>query len=171
MLDAGDSAVSRDIELPAPANKPTAFFATVELKQISAITLPVGIGYYWRTTEEVLIGTVKESDWPELEGSFVTMTNFTNFQLIPLYENGPYSIIGTNHSTVEITMEDEVLTLKANGTLEGVYPIEAEVNMNFSSIESGVNAWGKLGGSFIWDPTDLSDIKGYGDFTLTGSYK
>ncbi len=169
VLDADGSAVSRGVELPSPANKPKEFTATVELKQDSAITLPVGIGYYWRTIEEVLTGEVTTSDgWPELMNATVTMTNFTNFQLIPLYENGPYSIIGTNHSTVEITMEDEVLTLKANGTLEGVYPVSADVNMNFNSIESGTNTWGKLTGTFEWFLLEAQPI---GTFTLTGSYK
>jgi len=177
-----DSGLSRDMS----DNKPTEFTATVVVIQDpkSVNTFPVGLGGNYRTTEEMLYGSIIYSNWGVLTGATVTMSNFTNFKLSSPLEDGSYPITGTNHSDIEIVMlNEEIITLKANGQIEGAYPAVAELNMNFSSIKSygkisPANINGTLTGNFIWawyevDPTELPfelPEKPFGVFTLTGTY-
>ncbi len=188
MVDVGlqvdEAADSRKISQDADVSeakgggKPVPFTAEIYLIQAAADTNPVGSGKHYRTNDEVLKGYVTSSDWDLLVGGTIYMTNFTNFNLDPMNpDNGlyPAAIKGTNHSVVTITtLAGETLTFTANGKLEGVFPVAADVGMNFSmtgkSNVAGVkNARGSLSGAFAWTlygETPVAD----GNFTLTGTY-
>ncbi len=160
----------------APARVP--FEAVITVQQIEADTYPVGSGPHWKTEDETLLGNVVSSDWPLLEGAAVVMDNRTNFNLNPLYPDYgfyPADIKGTNHSNVTITaLTGENLSFTANGSIEGVFPVEAGVNMRFSLTGpsdggSVSNVNGSLEGSFTW--VFYGDIPAaQGTFKLTGFY-
>lgn len=155
----------------------TEFTATVVVEQQSVITVPQGVGYHWKTTDEVLVGTVVSSTWNALLGASVTMNNFTNFSM-SVIESGPYagtySVTGTNHSSIDVQMLDgEVLAMKANGTISGNIPFGAMVDMHWSTTGNTTGtkgpsfiANGDLLGSFVWYTMPPS-----GSFTLTGVYR
>jgi hypothetical protein len=183
-LQADEAADSRKISQDADASevkgvgKPVPFEAEIYLIQAAADSNQVGSGKHWRTNDEVLMGWVTSSDWDLLVGGTIYMTNFTNFNLDPIYPDYgfyPAAIKGTNHSVVTITTPaGETLTFTANGKLEGEFPVAADVEMNFSmtgkSNVAGVkNARGSLSGAFAW--TFYGDTPvAYGNFTLTGTY-
>jgi len=178
-LQLNDSSASRKVGSES-GNKPTEFFAIVYVTQIpeSVVTLPVGQGGRYRTTEEILTGSVTSSDWDALLGAGVSMSNFTNFELDSPLADGSFPLTGTNHSDIEIEMlSGEKLMLTANGQLEGVFPAFADVTMNFSSTgpngkASKTNLHGTLTGVFVWYLYYLDPPQGYpyGYFTLKGSY-
>ncbi|MBL7006973.1 MAG: hypothetical protein ISR78_07830, partial [Spirochaetia bacterium] len=182
MIDNGvqldDSAESRKVsKAEAEDNKPTEYTAVVVVYQDpdSVVTLPVGAGGRYRTTEETLVGAVISSTgWDALAGAGVSMSNVTNFALDSPLPDGSYPLTGTNHSDIEISLENgELMTMKANGQLEGSFPAAAEVTMNFSSTGNTiVNIQGTLTGLFVWYVAYLNPSQPpYGYFTLTGTYK
>jgi hypothetical protein len=154
------------------------FEAVITVYQIAADTYPVGSGPHWKTEDETLIGSVVSSDWELLEGASVVMDNRTNFNLSPLYPDYgfyPAEIEGTNHSDVTMTtLTGEKLSFTANGKIEGVFPVQAGVNMRFSLTGpsdggSVSNVNGSLEGAFTW--VFYGDIPAaQGTFTLTGFY-
>ncbi|MCF7940412.1 MAG: hypothetical protein K9M84_02265 [Spirochaetia bacterium] len=145
-------------------NRFTPFTATVALEQVSADTQAVGMSSHFRTNDEVLTGVVTTSDWESLQGARVSMMNFTNFSMEPL-ANGTFTVSGTNHSTIELFMPSETLTIKANGRIEGNIPFGAAVDMNWSSTGgSDTIAKGSLSGMFVWytaPPSGTIELKGF----------
>ncbi|MCF7953415.1 MAG: hypothetical protein K9K78_05000 [Spirochaetales bacterium] len=175
------NARSNDTDLTAEISKekkPKAFEASITVYQNAADTAKVGEGIHYRTNDEILKGSVDSSDWDALDEATVEMTNFTNFNSLPLYPawEFPSDISGTNHSSVEITLKTgEILNFTANGKLEGTFPVMAEVDMNFSltgkSEQTIVkNVQGKLSGNFVWDTNDDTQVS-QGIFKLEGFYK
>jgi len=142
----------------------TPFTAIVALEQVSADTQAVGTSSRFRTNDEVLTGVVTTSDWEALQGARVSMMNFTNFSMEPLAD-GTFAVSGTNHSTIELFMPSETLTIKANGSLEGNIPFGAAVDMNWSSTGgSDTIAKGSLSGMFVWytaPPSGTIELKGF----------
>lgn len=155
----------------------TEFTATVFVQQQSVKTEMQGNSDRWKSTDEVLVGTVVSSDWEALQGAEVTMNNFTNFTMVPIVEGpytGTFTVSGTNHSTINVAMlNGDSMTMKANGSISGNIPFGANVDMGWTTIGSKgkgqsmkYNAKGDLTGSFVWYTYPPS-----GYFQLTGSYK
>ena len=156
--------------------KATKFEATVVVYQIdSGNRLSFGRSNFYRTTGEVLVGQVVDSDWADFLGAGVSMQNVTNFRLGAPRADGTYPLTGTNHSDIEISMlNGEELTINANGWIKGTYPAAADVTMNFNSVGNGstTRIHGILTGSFVWYVAYLDPPQApYGYFTLTGYYR
>ncbi len=205
--DLDDASVSRRAApagRPNTNNGPQEFTATIIVYQEPGYeTFHVG-GDRFRTTDEVLIGMVLYSNWGALEDKKVVMNNFTNFHFFidGILTDGDGTSItdeeenfiptgnvsGTNHSKVEIIDGDDsvVMTINANGKLEGYIPFGAQLEMTWNTTGPGSNARGDLAGDFYWlywlfDKELLDGLIGeYGDFgppgkpfgllTLTGFY-
>jgi len=181
-----DEGAERRLKEDTPANtasKPTDFTATVKLFQDyeSVKTLHMGQSNHNRTVEETLLTLFDpiSSGWGLLDGKKVQMSNVTNYNLDELTG----AISGSNHSTINIIDEGKViLTLSANGTIEGNFFTGANIQMNWVTSESKgsspVKARGKITGTFYWvnikDTTDFSNPvyhkPPYGVFELTGTY-
>ena len=156
-----------------PTGAPKAFTATVTLYQDtkSVVTRPSGESNHYKTVAETLESylAIESSDWDLLVGKHVVMSNVTNYNAD--YATFPVPISGTNHSVIDIIDEngDTVLTLQANGTLNGSYIFGAEIDMNWvvkDSYGAKVNARGKVSGMFVWFGKEVPE----GTFTLTGTY-
>lgn len=166
--DLAVAAASRDIEVEEAGNGPVGFTATINLIQTTSpldTTIERGQGKHNRTIGEQLAtldpGTFEPSpvvsSWDLLDGAMVTMDNRTEFNLDPIYPGYelPANIKGINHSEIEVTTTSgEILYLKAQGRVEGVFPAQATVTMNWTIVgtESGdkISGSGTLTGIFDW---------------------
>ena len=189
-LQLDDSGLSRKMSNKTEKSleiDPTGFTATVLVGQVedSVVTKePSGNSNRYKTLEETLVGTVETSSWTEFIGAEVIMQNVTNYEQVFLNYNYDYgfeysvaSISGTNHSTITITMKNldgtsgEVITLKANGKIDGDTLQGAMVDMKFNSTgqkgqSKSIQMKGALSGLFIWFAPQA-----YGTFDLIGTYK
>jgi len=186
-----DSEAASSSRSAGRVNNQKSFTADVTVFQADRGEMSGGAGDRYRTTGEILTGSIESEDWEAVNGS-ITMENFTNFHLTPVgYREFPltgdmapyYEISGANHSK-EITITSDSLgdiTLKANGTIEGgVFGLgydeagapvlygSAQLDMNCVSVGPGPNIRGNLTGEFSW-----YGCWGYpsGTFTIDGFYK
>lgn len=201
LVDSGDqfddSGLSRKAsKTEKSGGKPTDFTATVTLfkdlsntgsEQTNDISDHIRLtGEQLSTTYPVIEGLNQSIDspiWGLIAGKEVEMTNITNYNLDPL----TFDINGSNHSTINIVDEDGnvVVTLEAHGTIVGnIFYGGAVLDMNWTSVGSGINARGKITGDFYWfdgldeafEPISLPSTSEnpfgipYGDFKLTGTY-
>lgn len=159
---------------------PVAMKATVDLYQdlTSVVTRTMGSSDHYKTVQETLYskqyGPIV-SDWELLHNKNVIMTNTTNYNLDPV--SGEIS--GSNHSVIHVVdeLDNSVLTLEANGVLDGSI-LGAEIEMNWVVKESygaNIHARGKITGLFTWaifNPATMGIeyVLPHGTFNLTGTF-
>lgn len=152
---------------PERGRQPTEFTAVVELSQVigSAETKKLGNSNQFRTTGEILTGSIQSSEWNFLDGAYVVMTNFTNFEGIPVdgFPRDFYYLSGTNHSKIKIFKGEKlILEMNANGKIEGDLLNGAALSMKWNTIGPGPNARGNLDGTFSWtEPSSQFTISGF----------
>ncbi len=148
------------------------FTATVQLQQMAAETTQNGTSDQWKTRNETMVGYVV-SGWDVINGASIEMDNFTNFNMVSIYGDPfyPAMISGTNHSTIRLVKDGEVImTLKANGTIEGMFPVTAAVEMKVNTIGKSDNKLkGTIIGDFIWSFYGTVPVSS-GTFELSGTY-
>jgi len=171
--------------------------ATVTLYQDfeNVKTQDMGASHHHKTLEETLtsLGMVYpeydpfgvSSEWDLISGAQVVMSNETNYNLdgeltaegYPIPGTGTFDLWGSNHSTITfIKAGVPVLTLRANGRIEGNLVSGADISMNWNVAEDygkRVKGTGKITGTFNWIFAENDPWGGWprGTFTLSGSIR
>ncbi|MGB4406118.1 MAG: hypothetical protein WBI82_04575 [Sphaerochaeta sp.] len=186
------SADTSQEEVSSEDNAKKTFTATVTLFQDSYNTYPTGEPNHYETTDEILSGGPIVSDWKLLNGKNVVMKNETDFTLDPV----TFEILGINRSVIDIVDKHGkvVLSLQAEGEIEGSYIFGANIDMDWVSIDpdkkdkgkdsdmkdkgkhSDENDGGKITGVFVWMEVnygtgEIKEVIPNGTFTLTGTYR
>ncbi|MBN2860415.1 MAG: hypothetical protein JXK93_09155 [Sphaerochaetaceae bacterium] len=189
------AAETRSVVTRAPAKQNVTATVTLYQDYLNVVTQDMGSSHHHKTLEETLtsLGMVYPqydpygvfSDWDLISGAQVVMSNETNYNLdgeltaegYPIPGTGTFDLWGSNHSSITFIKEGvPVLTLRANGRIEGNLLTGAEISMNWNVAEdygNRVKATGKITGTFNWVFPDGDPWGGCprGTFTLTGSIR